>query len=145
MEITTSLETHPCRKCGFLCPVTLRPGTPHYGEIRCPLHGHDWVPKPKEKKVPKKRANLSLRKHIPKPFNFFCEICLREESFLRNLSPPLYFQVHHVIEHQNGGEDITENLSLVCSECHELIHARRRSFNRYQIHDSPPPPNSSDQ
>lgn len=128
-------ETYPCRKCGGPCPITLRPDTLHYGEIRCPLHGHSWVPKPRESKVPRKRANLSLRKLIPKSLDSVCEICSREEHLLKSLSPPVYFQVHHVVEHQHGGEDITENLRLVCSECHELIHARRRSFNRYPFHD----------
>jgi len=134
IRMKDSQENYPCRKCGKPCPVTLRPDTPHHGEIRCPIHGHDWVSKPKDAKVSRRRARFSLRKFIPESLNSFCEICLRDEILLKSLSPPLLLEVHHVVEHQRGGEDIEENLRLVCSECHSAIHARRRSFNRYQSH-----------
>lgn len=134
-----------CRVCNYPCVVTLRPGTPHYGEIRCPDHGHDWVPKPNSKKRAKRKSNLKLKNSIPEGYNNFCELCMRSKPLLSKLNPPLFLEVHHVIEVQELGSNDPENLRLLCSECHELIHARRRSFNRYRIHESSPPPSESDQ
>lgn len=123
-----------CPVCNYPCEVTLRPDTPHYGEIRCPDHGHYWVPKPNSEKRAKRKSNLKLRKSIPEGYNSFCELCMRSESLFGKLKPSLSLEVHHVIEVQELGSDGPENLRLLCSECHELIHARRRSFNRYQFH-----------
>lgn len=61
---------------------------------------------------------------------------MRSQSLLSKLKPSPSLEVHHVIEVQELGSDDPENLRLLCSECHELIHARRRSFNRYQFHDA---------
>jgi len=123
-----------CPICGHSCEVKLRPDTPHYGEIRCPDHGHHWVPKPSADKRQKRKANAKLKKLIPEGYNSFCELCMRSESLLGDLSPSLFLEVHHVIEVQELGSDAPENLRLLCSECHELVHSRRRSFNRYQSH-----------
>jgi len=125
-----------CPVCKHPCEVTLRLDTPHYGEIRCPDHGHRWVPKPNPEKRAKRKSNLKLKKAIPGNYNDFCELCLRSESLLGSLNPSLLLEVHHVIEVQEFGSDDPENLRLLCFECHELIHARRRSFNRYQSHAS---------
>lgn len=124
-------ERRQCPSCDRLLEVTLRPDTPHYGEIRCPDHGHSWVPKPDEVKRQKRKKNTKLRKLMPDCYNGFCELCLRPESSLKTLNPSLSLEVHHVIECRDGGKDVTENLRLLCAECHELVHARRRSFNRY--------------
>lgn len=111
--------------------MTLRPDTPHYGEIRCPDHGHFWVAKPDEAKRQKRKTNARLRKLIPGCYHEFCELCLRAESSLKALNPSLSLEVHHVIECKDNGKDVAENLRLLCAECHELVHARRRSFARY--------------
>jgi len=120
-----------CRLCKHPCEVKLRPDTPHYGEIRCPDHGHSWVPKPDEEKHRKRKRNAKLRKSILNCYDGFCELCLRPESSLKALNPSLSLEVHHVIECRDGGKDVTENLRLLCAECHEFVHARRRSFARY--------------
>jgi len=123
-----------CPFCNYPCEVTLRTDTPHYGEIRCPEHGHAWVPKPNSEKNKKRKVNAHLKKYIPESYQGFCELCLRSKSLLMSLKPSLSFEVHHVIPHEDGGSDNSENLRLLCSECHQSIHARRRSFNRYQSH-----------
>lgn len=125
-----------CPKCGYLCEISLRPDTKHYGEIRCPEHGHRWVPKPNSEKNKKRKVNAHLKKYIPESYQGFCELCLRSKSLLMSLKPSLSFEVHHVIPYEDGGSDDPENLRLLCSECHQSIHALRRSFNRFQSNDS---------
>ena len=125
------IRDYDCPLCGRCCKVTLRPETPHYGEIRCPDHGHFWVPKPEEAKHRKRKGNIKLRKLIPDCSEGFCELCLRREDFLKTLNPSVSLEVHHVIECKDSGKDVAENLRILCAECHELVHARRRSFARY--------------
>jgi 5-methylcytosine-specific restriction endonuclease McrA len=40
-------------------------------------------------------------------------------------------QVHHVVEIQNGGEDTKENIWVVCTSCHKLIHHQRTYLNNH--------------
>ena len=60
----------------------------------------------------------------------FCELCLRDKNTLKKLN--LFFEIHHVIPVKDEGEDTTENLRLVCSQCHSLIHRHREIITRYK-------------
>lgn len=59
----------------------------------------------------------------------FCELCLRKEN---DMPGPQTLEAHHVVEHQSGGGEGRENIWIVCTACHRLIHLRR------QAHDQPP-------
>jgi len=83
----------PCPKCGDLSPFRLRPETSHYGEIRCWLHGHAWIPKPDTERKPKRKANRKLLELIPAketPFGrFLVLLCLLLQPILLLLVPAL--------------------------------------------------------
>lgn len=120
-----------CPQCGVLCAFTPRPDTPHYGEIRCPEHNHNWISRPSEDKKPRRKTNAALLKLIPETHAFFCWRCLRTKEYAKLLNPPLIFQVHHIIPIEEGGTDDPSNLQLLCHECHADIHRFREAVARY--------------
>ena len=119
-----------CRFCKSECLQIYENVTPpHYGEAYCPFcqrHSH-WIKNPD--KTNRRQSGVKLRKLIPNSLQNTCEICLRTKSELNNLN--LSFEVHHVIPVDQQGSDEAENLRLVCSQCHELIHRHREIFKRY--------------
>ena len=123
---------HECPKCGALCGFQPRPETQHWGEIRCPQHGHAWVRKPDETKKPRRRTNECLRSLLPAEMRCHCWSCLRKEQHLKALRPSVCLQVHHIIEVADNGTDDPANLQLLCAECHAEVHRRREAFARYQ-------------
>jgi hypothetical protein len=123
-----------CPKCGHVCAFTPRPDTQHYGEVRCPIHGHSWIGKPCEDRKPKRKTNEALRKSLPEAMRSHCWNCLRTEGHLKSLSPSVCLQVHHVIEVERDGSDDPHNLQLLCAECHADVHRRREAFARYTAH-----------
>ena len=77
----------------------------------------------------RKKTGIKLKKFIPENMQDFCELCLRDKDTLKKLN--IFFEIHHVIPVKDQGEDTTENLRLVCSQCHSLIHRHRETFNPY--------------
>lgn len=121
-----------CPSCWRMLPFTPRPDTQHWGEIRCPSHGHRFVPKPAEAKKPKRKTNWALITELHADMRHYCWACLREKSLLASLRPSVCLQVHHIIPVESGGTDAAHNLMLLCSECHAEIHRRREAFDRYE-------------
>ena len=60
-----NMQTMPCPKCGADSPFRLRPDTQHYGEIRCPVHGHAWIPKPSEQKTARRKVGKEFFEFAP--------------------------------------------------------------------------------
>lgn len=123
---------HPCPKCGVVSPFTPRADTPHYGEIRCPEHGHAWIRRPCEDKKPKRKTNSDLIGMIHEMGQGFCWFCLRQKDLLASLKPATRLEVHHIVPVAEGGKDEPRNLLLLCTECHAEVHRRREAFNRYR-------------
>lgn len=121
-----------CPKCGELCSFTPRPDTQHWGAIRCSQHGFLWIPKPAEAKNARRKVNPNLMDRFSPELRNFCWNCHRHRDHLKQLSPSVALQVHHVIEVKDGGTDATEYLQLLCAECHSEVHRRREAFRRYQ-------------
>ena len=43
-----------------------------------------------------------------------------------NASDPRHLEIHHLIEHAMGGQNIEENLMTVCTVCHDDIHRKKK-------------------
>lgn len=125
-------QMHPCPKCGRALAFTPTPHTQHWGYIRCPEHGHRWIPKPSEAKKPKRKANSALIAELHEDMQHFCWGCLRQRQLLAALRPSVSLQVHHIIPVEQEGTDDPHNLMLLCAECHAEVHRRREAFNRYE-------------
>ena len=124
--------THPCPKCGQESPFRLRDDVQHYGDIKCPTHGHMWVSKPTELKTVRRKVNRDLFELVSNKMRNYCWTCLRSRTLLKSLQPMVPLEAHHIIEVQNGGVDERDNIQIVCKECHSGIHRMREAFNRYK-------------
>ena len=91
----------------------------HYAEKRCPIcNAHlGYLPKPKNlNKRPKNKytaASLEIEA---------CQLCLRHRDMLGRRG---VLEIHHVNEIQVGGEDTVENIWVLCTSCHSLVHHQR--------------------
>jgi 5-methylcytosine-specific restriction endonuclease McrA len=39
---------------------------------------------------------------------------------------PRFLELHHLEAHAAGGENIEQNLAVVCNKCHDAVHVGRR-------------------
>lgn len=94
----------------------------HYSRIVCGDCGQfkEWGKKPRASK--RKRSTKGHAELLQKYGKGFCEMCLRQSSEL-NVKHGL--QVHHVIEHADGGSNERDNVWIVCAHCHSQIHLHR--------------------
>ena len=129
-------KEYHCQRCGTLCEQIAYDGPKHFAKAICPSCNSfvSWVSKPKNEGQ-RKKTGLKLKKFIPQNMQGFCELCLRDKNTLKKLN--LFFEIHHVIPVKDEGEDSTENLRLVCSECHSLIHRHREIITRYKPYLEP--------
>ena len=97
---------------------------PHYAKLVCDECGGmtRWMKKPKnENKRPKNKYTPSdLERNS-------CIICMREKDELINSE---ILEVHHIIEIANGGPDTPDNIDVVCTPCHRMIHYQRKYLRR---------------
>lgn len=111
----------PCSTCGSTKRrIELTPDLLHYGKEVCG-NGHHlrWVPTPGKEKAHRPAAHKDL---VRKYSLGYCEICLIAED---HLPPRQTLEAHHIIEHQDGGGELRENIQIVCTKCHRLIHWNR--------------------
>lgn len=105
---------------------TPTPELPHFGREDCEHCGRfvRWVPKPEADRVRRPSAHRNLVKKFSKGF---CEMCLTPENEL-----PLgqTLEAQHVQEFAEGGDETRENIWIICTACHKLIHCIRTHFTR---------------
>jgi 5-methylcytosine-specific restriction endonuclease McrA len=82
------------------------------------------------KKIPKRTLSRSMRVEIAYRQNYECRRC--------GLFPiPPTFEVDHIIELQDGGQDVAENLQALCPQCHKektrLNRLRKSSIFRDSV------------
>jgi hypothetical protein len=108
--------------------VKPRPDTPHEAEVRCGSCGGfiRWLKKEKnEGKRPRNR-------YTPESLGVdFCQMCRRTRN---RLGKNEVLIPHHIIEIQEGGPDLPENIWVVCTPCHLSIHHQRTYLNDHFNH-----------
>lgn len=122
-----------CKRCGQLVePVTHGEVNEVHGyKLHCPHCGLfvGWSGKTKQVKNDngeRKRSSMWTAKRL----NFdFCQMCLREKSFLGKGER---LEVHHIISIDEGGMDLPDNIWIVCTACHRLIHHQRIYLHEHQ-------------
>lgn len=102
----------------------------HYAELRCMDCGahNGWVPKPEHEKPKRELGTTNLATLYSKGY---CELCLIKEA---RIPKGESMEGHHVLEHErHHGNDERENIWVVCTACHKLIHWKRT----YDKHKQP--------
>lgn len=94
------------------------PESPHYGKDVCEDCGRHvrWVAKPDNEKIKRPSAHKNL---VAKYSNGYCEMCLLPEDMLPSGQT---LEAQHVIEYADGGGDGRDNIWIICTKCHKLIH-----------------------
>jgi len=67
------------------------------------------------------RRNLALAKYAVNQTNGKCELCKAEPNIVKKDGSP-YLEVHHVIPLSKGGNDVYENIVVLCPNCHKRVH-----------------------
>lgn len=98
----------------------------HYAKIVCLEcdRFHKWEGKPEG--TPKRRKNQA--KLLERYSKGFCELCLRQSN---QIPLPQVLEAHHVIPVTDGGSDDRDNIQIVCTACHKLIHHQRTYLGHY--------------
>ena len=87
----------------------------------CKIHWINWAG------INSLKTN-SVRREIHKKFGFACTNCgvMFYQEFPSGVMVPKFFgERHHIIPLEEGGLDTFDNQTLVCKECHKLIHIER--------------------
>lgn len=97
----------------------LRPAGVHYADARCSKCNGHWFPPKPESDPTKYRRPAQHRDLVEKYGEGFCEMCLRAKGDLPNGQT---LEAQHVKEYRDGGSETRENIWIVCTACHKLIH-----------------------
>ena len=82
-----------------------------------------WLPKPENVRARKKS------KYSPENLGKeYCELCIRPREYLGKAGQ---LEIHHAIEIHDGGKDEPDNIWVLCSHCHSLIHHIRIYLNHH--------------
>lgn len=121
------MSERTCKQCGCVGHFheTVLTTGPHYGKVVCKECGkfYGWLPKPHNETRRRRNRHTAETLGITS-----CQMCQRTKSRLglRGVLEP-----HHVVEIQYGGEDKPDNIWIVCTACHKLIHYQRTYINEH--------------
>jgi hypothetical protein len=83
------------------------------------LESSDRVAEPHDRKIPEK-----IQKIVYERDSHGCRLCGwdREKWTKEN---PRILELHHIENHVDGGQNVASNLIVLCSRCHDEVHAGR--------------------
>ena len=115
-----------CRicNCDTFQKHIIRPIGPHYGEQVCNICNNriKFLRKPQNENKRKKNKYSASDLGIG-----YCEMCLRDRQQLMGYET---LEVHHKTQISDGGEDTPENIWVICTPCHKIIHHHRTYLRR---------------
>lgn len=111
-----------CRHCGYegIQTVTITETGVHYANVRCAKCARQlrWLPKP-DSDPTKYRRPTQHRDLVTAYSSGFCEMCLRSQA---ELPKGQTLEAQHVREFKDGGSNKRENIWIICTGCHRLVH-----------------------
>lgn len=118
------MDEKNCNVCNELLKLTLTPDSIHYGKLECPNCGFKgFARRPDSEKIGTTRTLRVGKKEIKDVLNFhkltkeMCFLCLRKRDQLGYRET---LTIDHIDELSRGGEDIIENMQILCTACHQL-------------------------
>lgn len=111
-----------CRYCGSVVVVQVLATGVHYAKRVCSasacgrINGFEPKPDSDPTKYRRTKAHTDLVKKFSKGF---CEMCLTPAG---ELPKGMALEGQHVVEYDNDGQPTRENIWIVCTACHRLIH-----------------------
>lgn len=86
------------------------------------LESLDRIAEPHDRRIP-----FDVQKQVYERANNCCELCGWNHARWSRRDPRIA-ELHHVTEHADGGANTVENLVVLCSRCHDDVHAGRREI-----------------
>jgi len=88
------------------------------------LESKDRIAESHDRRIP-----FEIQKLVYERDNNTCRLCgWQRERWTRR--DPRILELHHIQEHAAGGTNVAQNLVVMCSKCHDEIHAGRKQFPR---------------
>jgi 5-methylcytosine-specific restriction endonuclease McrA len=126
-------HSEKCRHCGDQGPhtVDLTTSGVHHAKVTCGGCNRflRWLPKP-ESDPTKYRRPTSHTNLVADYGQGYCEMCLRKKE---DLPPKQTLEAQHVLEFKDGGSNERENIWIVCTACHRMIHWIRTYHGSYKV------------
>lgn len=122
-----------CPRCqSEIVNEELTPDKQHYAKESCGVCGCwlRWLPKPDREKIRRPSAHRNL---VKKFSHGYCELCCTAEQ---DLPPGQVLEAQHGVEFQDGGEPTRENIWILCTACHKLVHCIRHHYRPQGLHVS---------
>jgi 5-methylcytosine-specific restriction endonuclease McrA len=84
------------------------------------LENAQRIAEPHDRKIP-----FDVQKTVYERDHATCRLCQwNREKWTRK--DPRILELHHMREHVKGGANIAKNLIVLCSKCHDDVHASRK-------------------
>jgi len=88
------------------------------------LEALDRVAEPHDRKIP-----FPVQKVVYERAGNVCQLCgWNRRRRTRARADPRILELHHLEKHEAGGRTAPENLVVLCSRCHDELHAGRRDI-----------------
>lgn len=125
----TEVAKSMCKQCQVeIIPVLSKePHALHGYKRLCPVCGAfcGWNGKEKALKTTDGKRTKSSNWTV-KGLNIdYCQMCLRPKKFLANGDT---LEIHHIKPVKDGGKDDPDNINVLCTSCHKIVHHRRTYF-----------------
>jgi hypothetical protein len=86
------------------------------------LESADRIAEPHDRNIP-----FEVARAVYERDHSTCRLCgWNRDKWTRE--DPRILELHHISEHAKGGRNIPENLVVLCTRCHDDIHAERRQL-----------------
>jgi len=86
------------------------------------LESEERIAEPHDRRIP-----FDAQRLVYERANSTCQLCGWNRKKWTPQEPRI-LELHHVAEHAQGGPNIPENLVVLCSKCHDDVHAKRRTL-----------------
>ena len=94
-------------------------GRPDLGMGEYILESSERIAEPHDRNIP-----FEVQRIVYDRANSTCQLCgWNRERWTRE--DPRILELHHIAEHVDGGPNVPENLAVLCSRCHDDVHAGR--------------------
>lgn len=121
-DMSEPVHIEKCRHCGYegQQTVTLRTTGVHHADVNCAKCRRHLRFLPKPDSDPTKYRRPQQHRDLVQAYGRdFCEMCLRG---IDELPKGQTLEAQHVIEYQEGGSNKRENIWIICTACHRMIH-----------------------
>lgn len=94
-------------------------GRPDLAPGQYVLQSAERITDPHDRRIPE-----SVQRQVYERYKNTCRLCGWNMERWR-ADDPRILELHHVEEHGKGGSNLADNLIVLCSSCHDQLHAGR--------------------